>query len=72
MGDLLEYQIGYDKATKEMIIFEWASTIDGGFVEIGRFKYNMEIYCDPEDVEQIYIGFLRIYEDGKLIEVKAI
>lgn len=32
----------------------------------------MEQYCDAENIGQITVGFLRIFDDEELIEIKAV
>lgn len=63
--DTLAYDIGYDRKTKEMIIFEYGK-------ELGRFDYNMEEYCDATDVEKITIRFLKIFDDGELYGINTL
>ncbi len=56
----LEYQLGYDTKLKEMILFEYGN--NGEIQELCRFKYDLDV----RNIEQITIGFLRIYENGEL------
>lgn len=59
----LEYQLGYDTELKEMILFEYDN--NGEIQELCRFKYDLDV----RNIEQITIGFLRIYENGELMNI---
>ena len=59
----LEFEFGYDKATNELIVFEFGD-------EVARFDYDLYEEDDGFDDVYITITHLGIYEDGELIEVR--